>query len=69
MSQVGYVANHSMRLIEGNTLEPSPVFYLFYQNIEAKTDLTSYGLEWPEGDVIRSKLHMGNRKWPDVRIS
>ena len=30
---------------------------LFYQQLEEKTNVTSYELEWPEGEVIVSKMH------------
>ena len=37
---------------------------LFYQKLRQKTNVTSYDLEWPEGEVIGSKLHRACTKWP-----
>ena len=42
---------------------------LFYQKLAAKTNVTSYDLEWPKGEVIESKLHEGYREGPNVGIS
>ena len=36
---------------------------------QKKTHLTSYDLEWPEGEVMGSNLYMGHREWPDMRQS
>ena len=52
---------------QGDTLESSALFlYIFYQNLLAKTHLTSYDLEWPNWEVMRLKLHVGHRVAPKI---
>ena len=69
-SQVGHIAYQLMRLCERNTMGPSPALYLYsIKSKRQKTNVTSYDLEWPEGEVIGSKLHMGHREGPNVWIS
>ena len=70
MPQLVQVEYQSMRLGKRNTLGPTTLFYLYsIKRRGQSTNLTSYDLEWTEGEVIGSNQYMGHRKGPDMRQS